>query len=73
MRLTVFHSCGKLLSYKRLIMGLKPSQGNLNVALQRLFCHLPRIPVIHEDIGVFTVDEVKKTCYSSRETFENTC
>jgi len=34
--LTVFHSNGKQFHYKRLVMGLKPSQGELNVALQPL-------------------------------------
>ena len=31
--LTVFHTGDKLFRYKRLTMGLKPSQGELNVAL----------------------------------------
>ena len=32
--LTVFHANDKLLRYKRLPMGLKPSQGELNVPLK---------------------------------------
>ena len=52
--LTVFHSGGRLYRYKRLVMGLKPSQGELNAALQPLFCDLPEVHVIHDDIIIAT-------------------
>lgn len=55
--MTVFHSGGRLYRYKRLVMGLKPSQGELNAALQPLFSNLPDVHVIHDDIIVATVDE----------------
>ncbi len=55
--LTVFHVNGKLCRYKRLVMGLKPSQGELNAALQPLFASLPEVHVIHDDIVVATDDE----------------
>ena len=55
--MTVFHSGGKLYRYKRLVMGLKPSQGELNAALQPLFAHLPDVHVIHDDIVIATVNE----------------
>lgn len=53
--MTVFHSGGKLYRYKRLVMGLKPSQGELNAALQPLFAHLPQVHVIHDDIVIATI------------------
>ena len=55
--LTVFHSGGRLYRYKRLVMGLKPAQGELNAALQPLFAHLPDVDVIHDDIVISTKDE----------------
>ena len=51
---TVFHAAGKLFRYKRLVMGLKPSQGELNAALQPLFAHIPDVHVIHDDLVVAT-------------------
>ena len=56
--MTVFHSGGRLYRYKRLVMGLKPSQGELNAALQPLFSHLPDVHVIHDDIIIATTDEL---------------
>ena len=47
--LTVFHANGKLYRYKRLVMGLKPAQGELNAALKPLFAHIPQVHVIHDD------------------------
>ena len=38
-------------------MGLKPSQGKLNAALQPLFSHLSEVHVIHDDIIIATPDE----------------
>ena len=55
--MTVFHSGGKLYRYKRLVMGLKPSQGELNAALQPLFAHLSEVHVIHDDIVIATPDD----------------
>ena len=36
--LTVFHTNDKLCLYKRLTMGIKPPQGELNVALKHCLC-----------------------------------
>ena len=55
--MTVFHAGGKLFRYKRLVMGLKPSQGELNAALQPLFAHIPEVHVIHDDLVIATVTE----------------
>ena len=52
--LTVFHALGKMYRYKRLVMGLKPAQGELNAALQPLFAHLKSVHVIHDDIVIAT-------------------
>jgi hypothetical protein len=56
---TVFHASGNLFRYKRLVMGLKPAQGKLNVALQPLFVHIAGVHVIHDDliIGTNTMKE----------------
>ena len=48
--LTVFHSNNKLYRYKRLTMGLEPSQGELNNALKLLFSHIAHTHLIHDDI-----------------------
>ena len=40
--LTVFHANGTLYRYKPLTMGLKPAQGELNVALRPIFAHIPQ-------------------------------
>ena len=50
--LTVFHANDKLYRYKRLTMGLKPSQGELNVALQPLFAHIRHAHLIYDDLIV---------------------
>ena len=52
--LTVFHGLGKMYPYKRLVMGLKPAQGELNAAMQPLFSHMSEVHVIHNDIVVAT-------------------
>ena len=46
---TVFHACDKLYRYKRLVMGLKCSQGELNAALQPIFASIKTAHVIHDD------------------------
>ena len=51
--------------YKRLVMGLKPSQGELNAAMQPLFSHMPDVHVIHDDIVVATV------CHKSHKVVLN--
>ena len=48
--LTVFHANDKLYRYKRLLMGVKPAQGELNNALRPLFSHIGQVHLIHEDV-----------------------
>ena len=48
--LTVFSCGGKLYRYKRLTMGIKTAQGELNAALVPLFSHIPEAHVIHDDL-----------------------
>ena len=50
--LTVFHANDKLYRYKRLTMGLKPSQGELNAALLPVLAHIPNANLIHDDLIV---------------------
>ena len=50
--LTVFHLNDKLYRYKRLIMGIKCAQGELNAALIPVFSHIPDAHVIHDDVIV---------------------
>ena len=50
--LTVFHANNKLYRYKRLTIGLKPAQGELNVALQPTSAHIPEAHQIHDDLIV---------------------
>ena len=42
--LTVSHANGKLYKYKRLTMGIKPAQVELNVALRPVFCSYSKRP-----------------------------
>lgn len=55
--LTVFHANDKLYRYKRLTMGIKPAQGELNTALQPLFAHIKNAHLIHDDLVIATVTE----------------
>ena len=48
--IAVFHANDKLYRYKRLIMGLKPAQGELNIALKPIFAHLKDVHLIHDDL-----------------------
>ena len=48
-KLTVFHANGRLFWYKRLVVGLKPAQGELKAALQPLFTQIPQAHLIHDD------------------------
>ena len=50
--LTVFNLNDKLYRYKRLIMGVKPAQGELNAALSQVFRHIKDAHVIHDDVIV---------------------
>ena len=52
--LTVFHAIDKLFRYKKLTMGLKPSQGELNVGLKPIFAHMSNAHLIHGDIIIAT-------------------
>ena len=52
--LTVFNANGKLYRYKRLVMGLTPSQGELNAALIPLFSHINGVHLIHDDLIIAT-------------------
>ena len=62
--LTVFSCNGKLYRYKRLTMGLKPAQGELNAALLPLFAHIPGVFLIHDDIIIATnTQEEHKTAF----------
>ena len=54
--LTVFSMNGKLYRYKRLTMGFKPAQGELNTALRPLFAHIPNAHLIHDDLIIATKD-----------------
>ena len=48
--LTVFHTNDKLCCYKRLTMGSKPAQGELNVALKPLFMPIENAHLTHDDL-----------------------
>ena len=48
--LTVFHTNDKLFRYKRLTMGIKPAQGELNVALKPIFANIDNVHLIHDDL-----------------------
>ena len=48
--LTVFSMNNKLYRYKRLIMGVKSAQGELNAALSPLFRDIPDAHLIHDDL-----------------------
>ena len=51
---TVFHANDKLYRYKRLTMGIKPAQGELNVALKSIFMYIENINLIHDDLIIAT-------------------
>ena len=50
--LTVFHANDKLYRYKRLTMGMKPAQRELNIALKPVFAHISQAHFIHDDLIV---------------------
>ena len=55
--MTVFRANNKLYRYKRLTMGLKPSQGELNTALLPLFDHIKDTHLIHDDLIIAAKDD----------------
>ena len=61
--LTVFHTNEKLYRHKRLTMGLKPAQGELNATLPPIFANIPNTHLIHDDLIIAnqTVDEYLTT------------
>ena len=56
--LTVFECNGKLYRYKRLLMGVKPAQGELNMALRPVFAHIPDVFLIHDDLIIASKSRV---------------
>ena len=52
--LTIFYCNGRLYRYKRLTMGLKPAQGELNAALAPIFSHIKNVHLIHDDLIIAT-------------------
>ena len=50
--LTVFHAKNRLYRQKRVSMGLKPAQGELNAALYPLFAHIKGVHLIHDDLVI---------------------
>ena len=52
--LTAFHTNDKLYRYKRLTMGIKPAQGELNVALRPMFVNIDNVHLIHDDLIIAT-------------------
>ena len=56
-KFTVFYFRGKLYRFKRLVMGLKPAQAELNNALQPLFAHIPDTHIIHDDLIIASKDK----------------
>ena len=49
---TVFYANNKLYRYKRLTIGVKPAQGELNIALKPVFAHIPQAHLIHDNLIV---------------------
>ena len=70
--LTVFRCNGKLYRYKRLTMGLKPSQGELNAALLPLFAHIPDVFLIHDDLVIAT-ETLSQHKVAVREVLKTIC
>ena len=71
--LTVFHANGTLYRYKRLTMGLKPAQGDFNVALKPIFAHIPQAHLIHDDliIAAKTHEEHKEVILQVMQAISN--
>ena len=49
-QMTTFHANNKLYRYKRLSMGLKPAQTELDATLQPLFANIERVHLTHNDL-----------------------
>lgn len=71
--LTAFQVNDKLYRYKRLTMGLKPSQGELNAALGPVFAHIKDAHLIHDDLIVATEtnDEHRQAIEEVMEAIKN--
>ena len=76
---TLYHN-SRLIRYKRLTMGLTPSQGELNAAMIPLFAGIPQAHVIHDNLIIATkpsdshssvVEEVLKTARNNGITFNS--
>ena len=48
--LTVFHANDKLYQYTRLIIRVKPAQGEQNTALKPILADIPSVYLIHDDL-----------------------
>ena len=55
---TVFRANNKLYRYKRLTMGLKPSQGELNTALKPVYDGITDVHLIHDDLIIAADDDI---------------
>ena len=53
----MFQENDKLYRYKKLTMGLKAAQGELNTALKPVFAHISNAHLIHDDLTVTTKTE----------------
>ena len=67
--LTVFNVNDKLYRYKRLTMGVKPAQGELNTALRPLFAHIPKAHLIHDDL-IIAAENMKEHNEALRAVLE---
>ena len=67
--LTVFHANDKLFRYKMLTMGLKPSQGELNVELKPIFAHMNNVHLIHDD-DIITTKNISDHIKALRKVME---
>ena len=68
--LTVFHTNDKLYRYKRLTMGIKPAQGELNVALNPLFMSIENAHLIHDDLILAIIKTVSEHIQTIRRVME---
>ena len=66
---TVFRANNKLYQYKRLTMGLKPAQGELNTALLPLFDGIKYAHLIHDDL-IIAANDVKSHNHALEQVME---
>ena len=52
--LTVFHTNDNFFRYKHLTMGIKPAQGEFNVALKPIFANIDNVHLIRDDLIIAT-------------------